>query len=160
MTDSNQTPSNEENFMAALPKWDDNNIETYDANCHCGTVSYSVTLSPPLAEQKVVTCTCSICSRNGYLLVYPFRKHVEIKSGEDVLKSYSFGRKMNLHKFCTNCGSSVFFDPRMPEQGIEVDLLGVNVRMFKGVGQNVDKLNLIPFDGYNKWPFIESEHLK
>lgn len=53
-------------------------------------------------------------------------------SGEEALKSYSFGPKRNLHKFCGKCGSSVFFDPRMLEFGEgdgEMDLLGVNVSL-------------------------------
>ena len=118
-----------EDFVAKLPKFDATDIQTYEAICHCGTVQYSVTLSPPLARQKVVSCNCSICARNGYLLVYPLRKHLSVKSGEHDLKSYSFGIKRNLHKFCANCGSSVFFDPRMAEHGEEPDLIGVNVSL-------------------------------
>lgn len=52
-----------------------------------------------------------------------------MKSGEESLKSYSFGPGRALHKFCTGCGSSVFLDPRMPEFGQKPDLLGVNVSM-------------------------------
>lgn len=43
--------------------------KTYDAGCHCGCISLSVTLSPPLEEQKVNNCDCSACRRFGYLLV-------------------------------------------------------------------------------------------
>lgn len=42
---------------------------TYEAGCHCGYIKMSVTLSPPLPEQKVVRCNCSACSKLGYLLV-------------------------------------------------------------------------------------------
>ncbi|KAF2036059.1 hypothetical protein EK21DRAFT_42016, partial [Setomelanomma holmii] len=84
--------------------------QTYAASCHCGTVRYEVVLSPPLEEWKVVPCNCSICSRNGYLLVYPERSQLRMKSGDDALRDYSFGPKRNLHKFCGHCGSSVFFD--------------------------------------------------
>lgn len=116
-----------------LPKFDPTNSQTYEATCHCGTVEYSVTLSPPLAKQKVVSCNCSICARHGYLLVYPLREHFSLKSGEDALKSYSFGPKRNLHKFCARCGSSVFLDPRMKEFGQEPDILGVNVSLMDEV---------------------------
>ncbi|KAF2465930.1 uncharacterized protein BDR25DRAFT_81122 [Lindgomyces ingoldianus] len=145
-------------FFRQLPKFDPADAQTYDATCHCGTVKYSVTLTPPLPKWKVCSCNCSICARNGYLLVYPLREQLKVTSGEDALKSYSFGRKMNQHKFCTNCGSSVFFDPRMKEQGYNLDLLGINVRMFKGV--SLDELNLVKFDGWSGWPFVDSDHLK
>lgn len=117
--------SNEE--FPHLPTFDPSDSQTYSAICHCGTVQYTVTLSPPLAKQKVVECNCSICSRNGYLLVYPLREQVDIKSGEEALKSYSFGIKRNRHLFCGRCGSSVFFDPRMPEFGESPDIFPVNV---------------------------------
>lgn len=112
-----------------LPAFDPTNVQTYQASCHCGTVAYTVTLSPPLPEWKVVSCNCSICQRNGYTLVYPSREQLHISSGEDLLKSYSFGSRKNLHKFCGQCGSSVFFDPRMKEfgEGGGLDLLGINV---------------------------------
>lgn len=51
-----------------------------------------------------------------------------MKSGEEALKDYSFGKKRVLHKFCGQCGSSVYLDPRMKEFGqAPPDLLGVNV---------------------------------
>jgi hypothetical protein len=113
-----------------LPAFDPNHCQTYPASCHCGTVTYDVLLSPPLAQGKVVSCNCSICTRNGYLLVYPERTHVHVKSGGDALKDYAFGVKRNLHKFCRECGSSVWFDPRMGEFGEgPMDLLGVNVSL-------------------------------
>jgi hypothetical protein len=63
--------------------------------------------------------------------VYPSREQLHITSGEDELKSYSFGPKKNLHMFCGKCGSSVFFDPRMKEsgEGGGLDLLGINVSL-------------------------------
>ncbi|KAF2737560.1 hypothetical protein EJ04DRAFT_430792 [Polyplosphaeria fusca] len=143
-----------------LKAMDPKDMATYDASCHCGTVQYSVTTAP-LAKWKVTSCNCSICSRNGYLLVYPLRQQVKVKSGEDALKAYSFGQKWNQHKFCTNCGSSLFFDPRMPERGVDgPDMLGVNIRMFKGVAQKLDEYQYVKFDGWNEWPFVDSDYLK
>lgn len=122
------TMNESEPSKPSLPAFDPDNCQTYTASCHCDTVQYTVLLSPPLPQWKVVSCNCSICSRNGYLLVYPERSKVHIKSGEEALKNYSFGAKRNLHKFCEKCGSSVFFDPRMGEFGeTPPDLLGVNV---------------------------------
>lgn len=42
---------------------------TYEAGCHCGYITFAVTLSPPLPEYKVLNCNCSVCRRMGYLLV-------------------------------------------------------------------------------------------
>jgi hypothetical protein len=113
----------------ALLAFDPQNCQIYAASCHCGSVQYSVLLSPPLAKWKVVSCNCSICTRNGYLLVYPERSQLQVKSGEGMLRDYSFGAKRVLHRFCSRCGSAVWHDPRMEEFGdAPPDLLGVNVR--------------------------------
>lgn len=45
---------------------------TYEAGCHCGYIKFSVTLSPPLPEYKVLDCNCSMCRMGGYLLVCKF----------------------------------------------------------------------------------------
>lgn len=42
---------------------------TYEAGCHCGYIKFSVTLSPPFPEYKILNCSCSACSHLGYLLV-------------------------------------------------------------------------------------------
>jgi hypothetical protein len=115
-------------FLASLPMFDPLHTSTHDASCHCGAVQYTVTLSPPLSSQKIGSCNCTICLKNGYLLLYPRRQDVVIHQGEDGLKSHSFGPKQLLHKFCGECGSSVWHDPRLKMLGEEMpDLLGVNV---------------------------------
>lgn len=127
----NRNNDSTETAPASIPAFDPANAQTYTASCHCGTVSYSVSLSPPLPDWKVVSCNCTICQRNGYYLVYPSREQVRITSGENALRIYTFGPNRNLHKFCGHCGSSVFFDPRMKDFGESsgLDLLGVNVSL-------------------------------
>jgi hypothetical protein len=100
-------------------------FETLEGNCHCGLVRVQFKISPPLKEYPVVSCNCSVCSRNGYLLIYPYREDITILQGEEALKTYTFARKRNQHKFCSNCGSSMFFDPDPPFE--EWDFNGFNV---------------------------------
>ncbi|KAJ5465891.1 hypothetical protein N7530_009678 [Penicillium desertorum] len=66
---------------------------SHSGNCHCGAVRFSFTLSPPLHEYPTNTCNCSICTKNGYLLVYPLTKDFTIEKGEDVLKDYRFAKR-------------------------------------------------------------------
>jgi hypothetical protein len=61
----------------------------------------------------VNACNCSICTKNGYLLVYPFRKDFTFEKGQDSLKEYQFATKNVWHQFCGECGSSCFI--RLPE---------------------------------------------
>ena len=81
---------------------------SHRGNCHCGAVRFSLTVSPPLSEYPVVNCTCSICSKNGYLLIYPNWKDFKLESGEEVLKDHLFATRQARHRFCGQCGSSVF----------------------------------------------------
>jgi len=44
----------------------------YEANCHCGNVKYKIKLANlEHSENQVNSCNCSICTKNGYMLVYP-----------------------------------------------------------------------------------------
>lgn len=45
---------------------------TYSGSCHCGANTYTVPISPPLEdpETTVLNCNCSICAKNGSLLVF------------------------------------------------------------------------------------------
>ena len=57
--------------------------ETYIGSCHCGNFKYRVTQSPPLSdpESSVTQCNCSICARNGYLLIYVPDSSVAFENG-------------------------------------------------------------------------------
>jgi hypothetical protein len=94
------------------------------ANCHCGRVTF---VAPPLTVHEVNSCNCSICTRNGFLGVYPERKDVIFHTGYDHLSTYRFGKKRVSHKFCPSCGSSILVDfngagPFGLELGINVSI--------------------------------------
>jgi hypothetical protein len=87
----------------------DLDLTSYPGNCHCGTVTFTVR-TPSLSDNKIDSCDCSICSRNGYLHIYPKRTDVDFHTGYDHMVSYFFGDKQGAHKFCPTCGSSVLVD--------------------------------------------------
>lgn len=61
----------------------ENPTQTYKASCHCGAFAYSVkTTSLDLESTEVVRCNCSICMRNGYLLIYVPNDDVTFTSGQ------------------------------------------------------------------------------
>ena len=99
----------------------------YEANCHCGAVRCRIhypSLENP-ETKKVNCCNCSICTKNGYLLIYPERQDVVWTKGFDHLKSYKCATKTKDHLFCPTCGSSILIDFNgTNESG---DYLAVNV---------------------------------
>ncbi|KAJ7443538.1 Mss4-like protein [Mycena latifolia] len=78
----------------------------YRGNCHCG--AFKFTFKAPEIKQTF-TCTCSICSKNGYLWGFPAKEDFKIVKGDEntTLKSYEFGKRTLTHKFCPNCGTSI-----------------------------------------------------
>lgn len=119
MAESKYGPIPEEVFSQSEDDW-----TQYRGNCHCGAVKFNVTISPSFPQHLVLACNCSICTRNGYLFVYPLRDYFQMLSGKDNLKAYEFNRHRATHFFCTTCGSSVYFDFKGNEPR---DMLGVNV---------------------------------
>ena len=54
---------------------------------------FTVKISPPVADGPVTSCNCSICTANGYLMVYPLESNVSWQSGKDDLTTYQFGKE-------------------------------------------------------------------
>lgn len=102
---------------------------TDQANCHCGSTKFIVSL-PPLSTVKVNHCNCSICTHNGYLLVYPTRSDVKFQSGYDDLSVYQFGNKNVKHKCCPKCGTSILIDFGEVDLEPKRNQLGVNARSY------------------------------
>lgn len=56
--------------------------KTYKASCHCGAFKYDVTTaSLDDASTEVSRCNCSICTRNGYLLIYVPNDQIVFEKG-------------------------------------------------------------------------------
>jgi hypothetical protein len=56
---------------------------TYTASCHCTTFLYTITTTPPLSSPsaQISQCNCSICTKNGYLMIYPPHTSVTFLKG-------------------------------------------------------------------------------
>ncbi|KAK4198506.1 Mss4-like protein [Triangularia verruculosa] len=123
------------------------NEETYPCSCHCGSIAFAVTLSPPLPEQSVMECNCSICRRAGYLLVYPPVENVKFLHGSEArLSRYKFNSKTRDHLFCGYCGASLGID----FHGFRHRGYGISVRAFDGI--DLDALTYKKGDGKEKIP--------
>ncbi|KAI6353180.1 hypothetical protein MCOR25_009131 [Pyricularia grisea] len=117
---------------------------TNEAGCHCGYIKFSVTLSPPLSETKVLDCGCSICRRAGYLLVYPKRHQLKWHGdSQSRCAVYQFNTKKKDQLFCPKCGSSIGIDFRDVRDGY-----GISVRTFNNI--NLADLKYHIGDGLNE----------
>ncbi|KAF7906550.1 hypothetical protein EAF00_000829 [Botryotinia globosa] len=139
-------------FFGRVEETSDEERTTHEGNCHCGAIAFTVTLKWPFPRYTVNSCTCSICTRNGYLLVYPMRQDVKfLGDSEEKMGSYKWGHKVADHRFCKTCGSSIMIDLRRPETFGETDprkdMVGINVRNFKNI--DLDAMSYTYFDGKN-----------
>ncbi|KAL9006244.1 MAG: hypothetical protein Q9188_001016 [Gyalolechia gomerana] len=82
------------------------------------------------------------------MLVYPPREDFVYLRGEDSIKGYYFNDKRAEHKFCGNCGSSIWVDPH--GNFGEHDMVIINVRMLQGI--ELDQLKIKAVDGKNMIP--------
>ncbi|KAF2094323.1 hypothetical protein NA57DRAFT_60953 [Rhizodiscina lignyota] len=115
---------------------------TYDGSCHCGAIAFKATLSPPIEQQKLTQCNCSICYRNGYHLVFTPDENVEwTKGGEDAMTKYSFNKQRIVHHFCPTCGTSLL--ARSVDPNFFPGFVGVNARSFDGVDVNTLEKRII-----------------
>ncbi|KAJ7510683.1 Mss4-like protein [Mycena galericulata] len=94
----------------------------YHGNCHCGAFKFAFK-APEL--KGATACDCSICYKNGYLWIIP-RDLVIVKGDvKSTLRSYEFGKRTMVHKFCPTCGTSVMAPKKEANGTVSV---GINIR--------------------------------
>lgn len=105
--------------------------------CHCGRVRFEV-LAP--AVLTVSQCSCSICSKSGYLGLIVPRERFTLKAGRDSLVEYRFNTRIAKHLFCGFCGIKSFYIPRSHPDGVNVNarcldpdtVQGMEIKAFDG----------------------------
>ncbi|KAK7428060.1 hypothetical protein QQZ08_005492 [Neonectria magnoliae] len=104
-------------------------LQTYRGNCHCGAFVYEVNV-PKI--KTVGDCNCSICSKKGYLSLFPINRDAfkVIKGSEDDLTTYRFHAGKFDHKFCPTCATPLIV--AMPK-GPPNFCFGLNVHAFQGL---------------------------
>ncbi|KAF7343374.1 hypothetical protein MVEN_01769700 [Mycena venus] len=110
--------------------------KTYEGNCHCGAIKFSVVL-PPLEHTPLHSCSCSICTKKGYLMVFPPKSAITVTKGAGtdglgagVLAEYAFNSKQVSHRFCGTCGTPVAIVRKdLADDGV----VALNARLFRDV---------------------------
>ncbi len=92
---------------------------TVTGGCHCGRVRFSVRLS---RDQTALECNCSICTKKGFLHLIVAAEQFELRSGQDVMSTYTFNTGIAEHTFCRLCGIHAFYRPRSHPDGFDVNM--------------------------------------
>ncbi|RFU31401.1 hypothetical protein B7463_g4914, partial [Scytalidium lignicola] len=122
----------------------DGEQQQYAGSCHCGAVKYTL-MNKPITEDKVISCNCSMCSRNGDMWIYPNKSAVTLH-GADSLTGYAFLSKDSLRSFCKTCGVSMLVNNTGPD---DKDM-PINIRTIHGL--DLAGLKLLKYDGKSKDP--------
>ncbi len=117
--------------------------KTYNGQCHCGKVQYS--LKADLEKEDVVVDNCSICNRNAYVLAYIPYNRINFKGLDEETTNYTgVGSGNAKHRFCSTCSVPVCLDTRgteLPEEvkkNMSADILAkikncpINLRLIEG----------------------------
>lgn len=113
-------------------------MTTVHGGCHCGAVRFEVELE----LGPVMSCNCSICSKEGWLLAFVPEAAFTLQQGQDALRDYQFGKHHIHHQFCTTCGIRSF-SWGAAEDGSK--MVSINVRCLDGV--DVASLPVQRYDG-------------
>jgi hypothetical protein len=105
--------------------------------CHCGRVRFQVTAP---SRVRVYDCSCSMCSRSGYLHLIVPRSSFSLLQGADALTTYTFNTGVAKHLFCSVCGIKSFYVPRSHPDGYSVNLRCLDAG-------TVESFVVEPFDG-------------
>lgn len=99
-------------------------MKTYQGECHCGAVKFSILTDPNYS----VRCDCSLCRRHVSVMLRCDQADLDILSGQDALSTYQFNTKVAEHYFCRHCGVYTFHKMRkLP------DKYGVNAGCIEGI---------------------------
>jgi len=111
------------------------------AQCHCGTVKFTVELSDDF--NTIRRCNCSFCCMRGAVAASALLSGLNVYEGKDKLTEYRFNTRQATHYFCSICGIYTFHQRRSnPNQ------FGVNVACITDVS---------PFD-FTHIPVMDGVH--
>jgi len=116
-----------------------NEFVTHKGGCHCGAVRFEVDAP---ADIKATKCTCSICSKTGFLHYFVSVDDFRITTGEANLTDYRFNTGIAKHLFCRTCGVKPFYVPRSHPDGWSVNVHCID-------GETIASLAISEFDGAN-----------
>ncbi|KIY53983.1 hypothetical protein FISHEDRAFT_68355 [Fistulina hepatica ATCC 64428] len=130
--------------------------KVYHGSCHCQLVKYTFK-TPPVSTKdaptdlRILNCSCSICSKNGYLLLYILRSGLTVHSGYEEMATYEFDPRAVEHKFCPKCGTSIMIDFKgLWGEGPANDKVGINARTLHPDEMKIEDLDLKSVNG-NEW---------
>jgi len=122
----------------------------YSGGCHCGAVRFEVEVADGPEGHVALACTCSICTKKGFLHLIVTADAFTQTAGEEALTTYRFNTGVAKHTFCATCGVQAFYTPRSHPDGVSVNLRALDH------AEDRARFSIQPFDGANWESNIDS----
>lgn len=113
--------------------------KTYEGQCHCGAVRFSVTTD----LGGMGDCNCSRCRRVGWIMQPVPAADFRLAAGVDHLAPYRFNTHKIEHQFCRDCGIEPFASGK--DEAGDTSYM-VNVNCLEGVPP-IDRNAIQHWDG-------------
>lgn len=101
-------------------------MQLHQGGCLCGRVRYQVKVD----LERVISCSCSYCSKRGLLLAFVSGDQFALVSGDTEITDYSAESTSFIHEFCRTCGTEVF---AWRKRQNESRMIAINVRSLDGI---------------------------
>jgi len=115
----------------------------YQGGCHCGQVRFEI----KIANFKLITCDCSICTKKGALHLRCAPVDFTLLKGLEALSEYRFNTREATHFFCKSCGIHTHSHPR-----IAPDQYSLNARCLDDFNEIQGKFERAFFQGSDSPP--------
>jgi hypothetical protein len=113
-------------------------------SCHCGNISFALTLQPDPLEIPARACSCSFCTKHGGVWTSSATGSLSVTVKDPSLVSkYAFGTKTAQFHICSRCGIVPLVTSRIDGCLYAV----VSVNSFEGVDLSLLRRAPASFDG-------------
>jgi hypothetical protein len=112
--------------------------------CHCGNLSFILTIEPDPAQIPARACTCTFCAKHGGVWTSSPKGSLEMAiQNAELVNPYTFGTRTATFHVCQQCGVVPFVTSTI--DGREYAVVSVNA--FENVPEAMLNRTPISFDG-------------
>lgn len=116
----------------------------FPGSCHCGNITFSLTVQPAPTELRASACSCSFCTKHGAVWTAHPSGALKVQVKEPALVSrYSFATKTAQFHVCSRCGVAPVVTSKIEGRLYAV----VSVNALEGVDPSLFRHKPVSFDG-------------
>lgn len=113
-------------------------------SCHCGNITFSLTVQPAPTELRASACTCSFCTKHGAVwTAHPSGSLKVLVREPTLVAKYAFATRTAMFHVCSRCGVAPVVTSKIEGRLYAV----VSVNALEGVDPSLFRHLSVSFDG-------------